>query len=328
MTSSITRPAPVSEALHRAMARAALAPSVHNSQPWRFRLSGDSLELRADRSRQLGVLDPTCRQLVISCGCALFNARTLLSAIGYQPTVQRLPDPAEPDLLARLTVMTGAEASPIAALNALVEKRQTNRRQFSSDPVPAELVDELVAAAEAEEAGLFVIARPEHRIATAVLSQQADAQQNADPAYRAELRAWTSDDPTRRDGVPASAVPHVDAGAGDDIPIRDFDSRGAGWLPTETRSSMNQCLLLLTTIRDSRPGWLRAGEALERIWLVATQRGYAMSLLTQVVEVPRTRQQLRDELGLDSHPLVLLRIGKAPVTASSQRRPLADLLLS
>ena len=332
MTSSTTRHIAVSEVLRRAVARAALAPSVHNTQPWRFRLTEDSLELRADRSRQLGVLDPTCRQLVISCGCALFNARTLLAAVGYRSTVLRLPDAADPDLLARVTVApavgNSAGDSPIAALNEMVESRQTNRRQFSSDPVPSELVDELVAAAAAEDAGLFVIARPEHRIATAVLSQQADAHQNANPAYRAELRAWTTDDPTRRDGVPASAVPHVDAGAGDDIPIRDFDSHGAGWLPTETRSSLNQCLLLLTTVRDSRPGWLRAGEALERIWLIATQRGYATSLLTQVVEVPRTRQQLRDELGLVEYPLVLLRIGKAPVTASSQRRPLAELLRS
>ena len=330
MTSSMTRPAALSEVLRLAVARAALAPSVHNTQPWRFRLTGDSLELRADRNRQLGVLDPTCRQLVISCGCALFNARALLAAADYRYTVGRLPDAADPDLLARLTVTPDAEDvvddPAIAALNALVESRQTNRRQFSSDPVPADLVDELMAAAEAEDAGLFAITKPEHRIATAVLSQQADAQQNADPAYRAELRTWTSDDPTRRDGVPASAVPHVDAGAGDDIPIRDFDSRGTGWLPTETRSSLNQCLLLLTTMRDSRPGWLRAGEALERIWLIATQRGYAMSLLTQVIEVPRTRQQLRAELGLPGHPLVLLRIGKAPVTASSQRRPLTDLL--
>jgi nitroreductase len=326
MTSSTTRPAAVSEALRLAVERAALAPSVHNTQPWRFRLTDDTLELRADRTRRLGVLDPTCRQLVISCGCALFNARTLLAAIGYRSTVLRMPDATDPDLLARLTVTSDADDESIAALNAAVDSRQTNRRQFSSDPVPPELVDELVAAAEAEDSGLFVISQPEHRIATAVLSQQADAQQNADPAYRAELRIWTTDDPTRRDGVPARAVPHVDAGSGDDIPIRDFDSQGVGWLPTETRSSLNQCLLLLTTMQDSREGWLRAGEALERIWLIATQRGYAMSLLTQVVEVPRTREQLRAELRLPSHPLVLLRIGKAPITASSQRRALNDML--
>ncbi|HEU5268910.1 MAG TPA: hypothetical protein VFU36_03230 [Jatrophihabitans sp.] len=327
MTSPLTRSPAVREVLRLAIGRAALAPSVHNTQPWRFRLTDDSLELRVDRSRRLAALDPSSRQLLISCGCALFNARVLVAAAGYRAEVRRMPDPDDPDLLARLTVLEQAsDGSEIAALNDVVESRQTNRRQFRADPVPIELVDELVRAAEQEGAGLFVIARQGHRIATAVLSQQADAEQNADPAYRAELRAWTSDDPGRRDGVPASAVPHVDAGAGDDIPIRDFDSRGTGWLPTETRSSMNQCLLLLTTQDDSRLGWLRAGEALERIWLVVTQRGHAMSLLTQVVEVPRTRQLLRAELGLPSHPLVLLRVGKAPVTASSQRRPISELV--
>jgi len=327
MTSPLIRSPAVRELLRLAVGRAALAPSVHNTQPWRFRLADDSLELRADRTRQLPVLDPTCRQLVISCGCALFNARALVAAAGYRAEVRRMPEPDDPDLLARLAVLgPSADGSEIAALNAVVENRQTNRRQFQPDPVPAELIDELVSAVEQEGAGLFVVASQAHRIATAVLSQQADAEQNANPAYRAELRAWTSDDPARRDGVPASAVPHVDAGAGDDIPIRDFDSRGTGWLPTETRSSMNQCLLLLTTQDDSWLGWLRAGEALERIWLAVTQRGYAMSLLTQVVEVPRTRQLLRAELGLTDHPLALLRVGKAPVTASSQRRPLSQVV--
>ena len=327
MTSSTIRNPAVHEVLRLAVARAALAPSVHNTQPWQFRLTADCLELRADRSRRLAVLDPTCRQLVISCGCALFNARVLLASAGYHTAVRRMPDPSDPDLLARLTVVEdGPAESAIAPLNAVVERRQTNRRQFSIEPVPAELIDDLTGLAEQEGAELFVIAKQEHRVTTAVLSQQADAEQNANPAYRAEVRAWTSDDPTRLDGVPARAVPHVDAGAGDDIPIRDFDSRGTGWLPTETRSGMNQCLLLLTTADDSRLGWLRAGEALERIWLETTRRGYAMSLLTQVVEVPRTREQLRAELGLTSHPLVLLRIGKAPITASSHRRRLGDML--
>ena len=326
MSSSLLRSPAVSELFRHVARKAALAPSVHNTQPWHFRLTGNSLELRVDRTRQLAALDPTGRQLLISCGCALFNARVALAAAGSRTDVHRLPDPADPDLLARLTAEPATPAPAIAALHAAIERRQTNRRRFTSDDVPAELIGVLVAAAETEGAGLFTITRPEHRVATAVLSQQADAEQNASPAYRAELRAWTSDDPTRRDGVPASAVPRAGAGAGDDIPIRDFDSRGTGWLPSETRSSMHQCLLLLTTTDESPLGWLRAGEALERIWLTATDRGYAMSLLTQVVEVPRTRQQLRAELGLASHPLALLRIGTAPKTPASQRRPLTELL--
>lgn len=320
----------VRDALRLAAIRATLAPSVHNTQPWQLRLIENTLELRADRSRQLAVLDPTLRQLLVSCGCALFNARVMLAAAGYPAAVRRLPEPADPDLLATLTIDPigdPPDPSGIGTLNTVIETRQTNRRQFSAEAVPAQVITELVAAAEAEQSGLFVIAEQEHRIATAVLSQRADAEQNANPAYRAELRAWTSDDPARRDGVPASAVPHVDAGSGDDIPIRDFDSRGTGWLPTETRSSLWQCLLLLTTFDDSPAGWLRGGEALERIWLVATRHGFAVSPLTQVIEVPHTRQQLRVELNLPGHPVVLLRVGRAPVTASSHRRRLADVLV-
>jgi len=326
MTSSRLRSPAGNALLQHVVRRAALAPSVHNTQPWRFRLTGNCLELRADRTRQLTALDPTGRQLLISCGCALFNARVASAAAGSQSDVQRLPDPADPDLLARLTAQPAAPASPIAALHAAIERRQTNRRRFSSDGVPAEVIEVLRAAAEAEGAELFAITRPGHRIATAVLSQQADAEQNANPAYRAELRGWTTDDPHRRDGVPASAVPHVDGSAADDLPIRDFDSHGTGWLPTRTDSSMRQCLLLLATTDESPLGWLRAGEALERIWLTATDHGYALSLLTQVVEVPRTRQQLRAELGLTGHPLILLRVGTAPKTPTSQRRPLTELL--
>ncbi len=317
----------VRDTLRHAAIRATLAPSVHNTQPWLWRHLGSRLELCADRSRQLRVLDPTGRQLLISCGCALFNARVQLAADGYGPIVRRFPDPEDGDLLAVIeTGPAGADAD-ILALNPSLELRQTNRRQFADDEVPPAVVDQLCAAAAAEASELFVIHQEAHRIATAVLSQQADRAENANPAYRAELRAWTSDDPRRRDGVPAAAVPHVDADAEDDIPIRDFDTRGTGWLPTKTRSSLRQCLLLLCVAEDSPAAWLRAGEALERVWLEAARQGYAISLFTQVIEVPGTREQLRAELGLTAHPVVLLRVGRAPVTASSHRRRLEDVLV-
>ena len=123
-----------------------------------------------------------------------------------------------------------------------------------------------------------------------------------------------------------TAVPHADAGSGDDIPIRDFDTHGQGWLPTKTHSSLNQCLLLLGTTQDQSAAWLRAGEALERVLLEATLRGYVASLFTQVIEVPRTRQLLRRELNVAINPHVLLRVGRAPKTPASRRRRLADVL--
>ncbi len=314
----------------RAALRASLAPSVHNTQPWRFAVTRGSFKLYADDTRRLRVLDPRGRQLLISCGCALFNARAALAAAGYEARVERLPDPERPELVARLTLP--AEVSgwvPIGALDAAVEQRRTNRRRFFDDPVPEQVVQELVAAAQTEGAELFPITRPEHRLAVSRLSRQANALEIADPRYRAELHAWTTTDPHRSDGVLATTVPRTDPvlAATEDLPLRGFDPSGKGWLPSDTRSSMNQCLLLLGTLDDGPAPWLRAGEALERVWLELTRRGYVASPLTQVVEVARTHRQLNHELQLRMYPHVLLRVGRAPSTPASRRRPLHEVLV-
>jgi hypothetical protein len=316
-------------ALRRAAVRATLAPSVHNTQPWRLLLRPGELHLQADRTRQLAVLDPTTRQLTISCGCALFNARVSLAADNIAVDVARFPDPAQPDLLASITSVEDAASDEpdLAALDRVVELRQTNRRRFADDDVPESVLETLEQAAAAEGANLYVIRHPEQRTAVAGLSQHADAIENLNPAYRAELRAWTTDDPARRDGVPESAVPHVDAGSDDEIPIRDFDTHGTGGLPTATHSSRNQCLVLLGTPGDTARDWLNAGEALERVLLEVTRHGYAASPLTQVTEVPSARAQLRRELGLTGYPHVLLRIGRAAMTPGSRRRRLVDVLI-
>ena len=308
--------------------QARLAPSVHNTQPWRFVLTGDCLEIHCDRRRQLRVLDPTGRQLTISCGCAVFNARVAIAAHGQRAVVDRLPDPAQPDLLARIRVAPDPAATQVlGALDEFVVRRQTNRRRFTDEAPSPDLAGRLTAAAEQEQAMLFEVRSLDHRLAVARLSQQADRLQNADPAYRAELRAWTTDDPVRPDGVPAVAVPHVTGASRDDIPIRDFDTRGSGALPPETRSHLDQALFILGTPADDPLSWLRAGEALERLWLTATEQGYVASLFTQVIEVPYLRDRLRSELSLGMYPHVLLRVGKAPMTSSSMRRGLADVLI-
>ncbi len=102
----------ITHALRRAAVRATLAPSVHNTQPWRLSLGSDSVDLYRDPSRQLAVLDPSGRQLLISCGCALFNARVSLAASGWAVSVERFPDPSDPRLLARLRVTGPTRGSP------------------------------------------------------------------------------------------------------------------------------------------------------------------------------------------------------------------------
>ena len=324
----MTYAAPPTVALRESVWHALRAPSVHNTQPWRFVLYPDALEVRVDRRRQLPVLDPTGRQMFISVGCALFNARTALAATGTGVTVHRFPKADDRDLVARLELDPDAEIDPVLAeLDSCVLRRQTNRRRFTPDELPPDVVERLKAAAAAEGAELVHVTRPEERLALARLSQYADSTQIADPAYRAEVRLWTNTGQGRLDGVPAFAVPHVDGTARDDIPIRDFDMAGEGRLPPDTQSSMHQTLLVLATAQDDPEHWLWAGEALERVWLELTHAEYVASIFTQTIEVPAIRSQLRTELRVDGQPHIVLRAGHAPVTSPSLRRHLSDVLV-
>jgi len=307
--------------LEAAADAAVLAPSVHNTQPWRIVLHPDRLELFADRTRQLTVLDPVGRALAQSVGAALFNARVAVAAAGSAARVDRLPDAADPGLMAVLRPVDGPADPALAALAPAVRRRRTNRRRYAPQRVPADLLQVLVAAAAAEETTLVPVTREEHVRLLARLTQQADGLQNADPAYRAELRRWTHRDPATGDGVPVSAVPHVDGRQHDALPVRDFDTAGAGQLPPETDSGTDQTLVVLATSRDDPSAWLRCGEALERVLLELTTRGWVAGPLTQAVEVPVTRTQLRSALTWDAHPQTVLRIGRAPATSPTPRRP-------
>lgn len=293
---TVTARLTTAQALRRAAARAALGPSIHNSQPWRFILTNGVLELHADRSRQLNMLDPASRQLQISCGCALFNARAALAAAGYGSAVQYFPDPVRPGLLTQLSVTDLPPDPDLGALDSVIELRHTNRRPFTDEQVPAAVVEELLRAASAEDANLLVVS--DERVAGTVLTHRAMALRQADPAYRAELRAWSADEPAR-------------------LTDRSVETQPAG----------RQCLLVLWTATDNPFAWLRAGEALQRTLLELTRQGYVAELMSEVAEMPPIRAMLRRELELSGAPHLLLRVGRAPATPATRRRRLVEVLV-
>jgi hypothetical protein len=321
-------------ALRKAAAGARLAPSIHNTQPWHMRMDGDTLEMSLDPARQLDTLDPLGRQAWISCGCAAFNARVSLADDGVSVLVSRFPDGPQSPVFARLTMPNDQEVDDVADrarralahLSSAVALRRTNRTHFDDTPVPEEFISVLAAAARAEEGILTVIRHEDQRAALVQLSSRADAMEYADPRYRAELRRWTTEDPERTDGVSNTAVPHVDGNSGDEIPLRDFDTRGSGQLPARTQSTRHQTLLVLGTDGDSPLDWLRAGEALERVLLEITHGGYVASPLMQSLEVPEIRAAVQHELGLSYYPQILLRVGHGADVPPTRRRALQTVL--
>jgi len=188
---------------------AVLAPSVHNIQPWRFRLTGERIELRADRSRALPVRDPDDRELLLSCGAALFHLRLALRRFGHAGEVVLWPDAADPDLFARLGF--GPAAEPTAEERtefAAIPHRRTHRGPLAPRPVPTAVLTELRVLAAEEGAWLHLVESEPERAALVALIEEADRLQAADPALQQELPARVRERaPLAGDAGGASGVP-------------------------------------------------------------------------------------------------------------------------
>ncbi len=316
---------------------AALAPSVHNSQPWRFVWDGHSLALFEDRARALPVLDPAGRERVLSCGAALLNAQVALSELGHDHTVDLLPDPAQPDLLATVTISGRSEPDDdVRALAQAIPRRTTDRDPFDARSVPAEARTALRLAAEQEGAWLRFIsddADDADAVELQVLLSHADDSQRSDPRYLAELASWRRE--REAEGVPARALPSVPAElrASTWVP-RDFDA-ASGHRPSTGADSHtlgkdspppaeHPAVLVLGTRGDDRHDWLVAGQALSRVLLRATVDGLAAQPLSQVLEVPVLRARMRHVLGVQGHPQMLLRVGYGHAGPTSRRRAVED----
>ena len=309
------------DALRSIVHRATLAPSSHNTQPWRFGLAASYVDLLADRTRALAVNDPWDRELTISCGAALMSLRVAAAATGLATRVQLLPDGPESDRLARLELTADPADAELADLARFIEQRRTYRKAFDGrDVVPGAI--ESVASAVAREGARLRTLDTEQRRAAGALVAEGDRQQWDDPRWRRELAMWMH---PRRDGdgltVPALAAPFAQA------VVRTFDM-GNGLAAKDQQLLIGSpWLTVLTTPADDVPAWLHAGQALQRALLVACRHGLQASYLNQPVEVPALRARLQALLGTVDHPQLLMRWGHpGDAVPPAPRRPLDAVL--
>jgi nitroreductase len=313
---------PTRDVITECVRTATAAPSLHNSQPWQVRIRGSRIDVYADPSRRLPVLDPDGREQLISVGAAVFTLRLAVRRGGYRSDPVLFPDARRPDLVARGTVTGPSPVAPaVEALAAAVPHRHTNRWPFAQTPVPVAVLDHLREAARREGA-LLASTGSTGRDAVLRLARRADHQVRARPGYREEQARWTARDP-RPDGVPRWAVGPQDSW--ETLPIRDFAESGAGAQPSD-RFEPYPTILVLATRGDRRSDWVRAGQALQRVLLTATWHGLATMPISQPIEVPAVRRLLIDPAsGLTAQ--MLIRVGYGRTVGRSPRRPLAEVLL-
>ena len=320
------------ELLVWAIAHAALAPSEHNSQPWRFRLQGESddealVDLLLDDSRALPVVDPEGREARLACGAALLNLRLALVAAGCDVTVTTCPEPGRPELLATVHVLRRGEVDD-TALRRAIPLRGTHRGPFEPTDVPMDVVEAIVHDASSEGAGVAVLTGT-GRAAVVRLSAAADAHLWNDSAFRREAAAWgRAHDTGQRDGVPGYALgrgavrsllqPALGRAAG--IPLRSASGAAAA-------AATAPALVVVWTDDDEPASVLRAGEAMERVLLGARAEHLAASFVNASLQVPDLRRLLGRLTGYPC-PQVLIRLGYGDVVRPTPRRGVRELLLT
>jgi nitroreductase len=310
--------------IHAVLSLATRAPSIHNSQPWRWRVGAQSLHLYSDPDRHLPNTDPDSRDLLLSCGAALHHAVVALAAMGWQAKITRLPDPLQPTHLAAIETHRHPASELDVVLAAAIPRRRTDRRHYAWWPVPA--ADITLMGSRAARAGVM-LRQVESLPKLQSIVAQAVRRHATDQDYLSELTAWSGRYGSVS-GVPARNIPPSDPKS--PIPGRRFAGPALSQPPDTEAADDGAVVLALGTEDDSMLARLRAGEATSLVLLTATAVGLSSCPVTEPLEIAETREAVRaDVFGVEGYPQMLLRIGWAPVNAdplpSTPRRPLDEV---
>ncbi len=301
----------------RVIELACRAPSVHNSQPWRWRVvDRATIQLYADRHRQLPVSDPSGRNLALSCGAAVHHGFVAAQSLGLAADIDLTPVRGDENLLARISLSPGTPTdSALESLRAL-EERRTDRRRFTSWPIPDSRLAHLAKAASGWGAHAIPITDVTARFRAEELVKRATAVQAMDTQFAEEERAWIAH--SRVDGMPMANASPPAHGRPPTRPGRFATAGDAATIETtgvDRVVESSDGLVAICSATDDQRSWLEAGESLSALWLQATREGLSAVPLSQVVEVDETREALHQDVfdGM-AHPQILVRIGWSETT--------------
>jgi hypothetical protein len=324
---------------------AILAANAHDTQPWRFNVAADRIDLFADRTRTIGAVDPIGRELEVSLGCALENLMLAAPANGLTPTLTILPDPSEPDHVAQVALTAGPTS--VSPIFETIPRRHTDRAAYDvAKAVERRELDELAGLADVDSVSLMWLDSDPARGRFAELTVRAMEALIADPDQSRDDFAWYRQDwaeiQRRKDGITmdTAGLPDLLRVAVRVLPPADRASLQNGWVDaTRDRHLATAAAFGLIIVGDGTDTAQRliAGRLFQRVHLAATVRGLAIQPLNQVLErmdretsanlKPVFRSSMAEILPTGGDAVIAFRIGHPTTIADpSPRRPMDDVL--
>lgn len=317
------------QCLRAALQWAILAPSGHNTQPWILREHPAAVDVVADYSKRLPIVDPDDRELIMSCAALTTHLELALGSFGRAHQTTWFPADASPDAVARVEIVgTAKPTSDDVALFEAIPHRITNRSPFRALQLDVDVLVRVKHLVESDGAHLMFLTG-DARSGVADLVAEADRLQLADKAFRKELASWVHHNHSDHlDGMRGYAfgVGDLASHVGPTI-IRTFDAGKGQAAKDRELATQSPGLVLIETDGDTRQDWVNAGRAMDLMLLYLTTHGYAASFLNQPVEVPGLRDRLTQAVASNRYPQLLLRIGEPSESQPhSPRRPLHTVL--
>jgi hypothetical protein len=322
---------------------AVLAPSILGTEPWFFHVADNSVVLRTDPDRRLPVTDPEGREAIISCGAALLNLRVAAASYKQGLRLRAFPHAQRPEIVAKGTLGAASTSAYDPELRQAIVKRRTNRGEFTRDPLPEGLVHRLTEAARQEGAVLSVLVDPEAQRDMLDLAAEARREQLSAPTYRNELAHWVQkriaeardheSEAWHRLGRPATLVAGTTPEPLDRPELSAPSTAGFARMlanhantPRDRATEGNSVLALLATASDSKEDWLMAGQALQRVLLVAASEGVSAAYINAPIETEKFRRQVGRTFHVKGSPQIMLRMGTGAERRPTPRRPMTEVV--
>lgn len=301
---------------------AVLAPSSHNTQPWRFTVDGNSIVISPDLKRRLTASDSTNRELYISLGAATANLQIAARYFGWKTA--EVVEEREGVASIRIELQAGYKRTPEdIALFKTITKRLSNRRSHQKKVIPQEMRDAITYLTEDSSVQIELVEDGERKSQIGELTGEGEERVFSEINFRNELEKWVRPSSTKdNDGMPISGLvspsgmlPNFFIEKGFWAVVRSGIGSGEAAEITKKLISQQTAAVGIISAPDDPESWMKTGEVFEKIALKATSLGLSVSVLAVLIETGEFHKELQSVANLKDRPQMMFRLGYASAEA-------------